>query len=284
MAQATSGSDPEEESDAHNQCDENKQEPERQETEWQWRGCMRPLKWDELIAQLRTDFMFRFISQKFIHKYGIYWKRTQVFYHLQMYSSIQWLPLNLSSSSERRTTRIITDWQTRDAKLQNLSLYDIYHCGYRREENGIIYLDIIFKNKWFTGLNLSKKKIYFYRKQFHDTKEGRRALRSTAIKMAARLNLVYLAWFKMTTLMPSNIKPYEIPIIAWSNDSPTWMFIPIAPKKQIEPIINVNTQSGGLRRSARLAENSAKTQQSSEKQSSTGKYGPAMQRWLNGNQ
>ena len=51
MAQATSGSDPEEGSDAHSECGENKQEQERQESQWQWRGCMRPSKWQELMTQ-----------------------------------------------------------------------------------------------------------------------------------------------------------------------------------------------------------------------------------------
>lgn len=303
MAQATSGSDPEEESDIPGDECEHEYESEStgriqqpKEVGWEWCGCMVPPNWKQLMVDLATDWMFRYVSRRLIHIYGIYWQETESFFHLQKYTSIQWLPLDLRGFSTRRTTRIIDKWQEKDPNLKKLSLYDIHHCGYKTRRDGVVYLDIIYQNKWFIDFNLdlSKKKIYFFRGTFENTKQGEMALRKTAIAMAQRINLVYLAWYKMNTLMPKSIEPCEIPIISWKHNTPRWKFIPIEPKqiqskndnshnsnkKRIQPITNPNPPSDGLRRSTRLAKKRDDQKQSSNNRTQLNKHGLAMQRWL----
>ena len=291
MAQATSGTDPEDESDISEIQTEKKQE--------KWFGLVQIVNYNEWMKRLYTDFYFRFITARLIHLYGYHWRHTRAGKNVSVYAGLYWLPLNQYRSAVERTKQMLDEWEQRDENMKHLSLYDNWKkCGYIRITEKKLYLDIIYKNKWFTNCNLrlSQNKIYFYRAQFNNDENGKKTLEKTRKIMTQRINLVYLAWRKFKMQMENFVPANHVPIISWKANKPQWIFIPtlvvnnisndtnINTNKDMQPIASNNGESTGPRRSARLAakqQQHQKNQKDSKTKANLNKYGPAVQKWIN---
>ena len=291
-----------------------------------WMGLKRDSNLQELMDVMCTNWYFRFISNKLIFEYGGYkWRKTHYFQNTEAYSSLAWLPMDFKPSAVRRAQRIVDAWLKEDPSLKELNLFDRKKDGYfsyNKDKFGsignTIYLDIIYKKQWFSKMGITNTgKIYFYRNWFDNTKQGRHMCRRTARRMIDRVNLCYLAWYKMAASTAKKIDPKTIPIVTWRKTDeknntgmnaiyklPRWEYIvqESKPKPKPKPIANDNDEkqttqdntnhkmdkidkidkntNNGLRRSARLAEKEKKQKKQSAHERAIAKYGPSMQKWL----
>ena len=147
------------------------------------------------------------------------WYRTLVFYQ-----SLIWCPKWSDENDIELTTELLNEWSNCNKQINlNWNLYPKGTEAYTRynKERTVIYIDVVWKRSWFTSVGMNvPQKIYFYRGNFFNDKDGREKAASVSKLMVERLNWCYVAWKDIVLRIPDDIPKTKIPIICYTNQNP----------------------------------------------------------------